>query len=645
VSLASLVGGALSVISGGIFDSGTRDGEASFTHTRVFASFHSDQGFDGAVSDTPNTAEKSPFRIVGFQTSTSFGAGGQWTLTVKPSIVGTDLLETLWEQPEDVWVRIVTLTGGKPTDVLFGLIDTFTEDLKRDNLGARSVTYTITGRDFQKVFTDTQFYINIYEGNGAVPLTAMYDVLSAAQKMNKGVGLTADVVVRTLINAWLGNGGLSETQWMLPKSLGARSFHSLLYLEFDAPTRGQINDPAIYSPDQFMFRDLWGILEEYNNGVLNEMFCSLADDQDIPFSLEDPPRATLTLRERPFPSTDKGKRSWEQIRTHNIKPGDVFSRTMSLGAPESTFNYWLLESAGNTGMGLDVLSMIQQGAARSQGVPGGVPIYDVASMKKHGFRRFSQSTRYFSLLDDQNWIVHVSRWLELLYDWYAVVPFELSGTLTTSRLLPKIRIGHKLHEARKNGKGVTYYVEGVTHAWQYPGAGKTTLNLTRGEYDGRDLLDQVNQASATAKLAFVKKQLLEDLFKTPLALTSIPHGSGVRLDKQVGQEETPEQMYLRRMGVIGPDPRARREGELDDTSADRLAVTSPGSLPDQQVGDAAEQAVGQRLAPARTQGSSTLSERDLEAGVPLPTQDNIANPESNALDADARELRDRKRRR
>lgn len=628
--LGGLVKDAMNAVSGGLFPSGAVDNEVSFQHTRVIASFHTDDGFDGAVDSVPNRTDQ-PFRIVGLQTNKLFGsAPGSWTLTVKARSDneeaqrnGNDLMR-LWDDPEDVWVRIVVVRNGIVSEAVFGLVNTITEQTVRSEGGARSVVYSIQGEDFHKVFARTSLYINIYENAGQLPIIPLYTAVA------KNLIGRPDEVVRTVVNAWLGNNGVADKQWKLPKSLGGRYFFDTLVLDLQK-TRGRIFDPALYSPDQMMGRNLWQTLEEYSNGMLNELYTTTGPDEPrgplSRWSAKKLPKPTLVLRERPFPSKDQGNRKWDDLPTHTLSPGDISGRQVSKGAPESRFNYWLLDAKGLVGDGLATQMQIQQAAGREKGAPGSAPIYNIEDIRRHGFRRFMQSTRFFPFRDDANFLTHAARWLHMLFDWHAVAPYELTGIIPCSKIFPDIKIGHRINERRKDGAQVTYYVEGVSHSWTYPGPGSTTCTVTRGEHSDRLLLDlvydRVSQSALDSMLGAAVGAVADTLSG------AVPHGSGTKLDKTVGQINTPERLFLAQRGLLQDDRTRIRRGELDHQPEDRVSRLRPADLPDQQVGSELEAAVGDALARReRTQGGN-LTQDELERGIRAPLPEQTAADESS----------------
>jgi hypothetical protein len=580
-------------------------GLAQATSTRVRVSFHSDEGFDGVIDTNPEFSKNQPFKVTGFSLTKRFGSTpGTFVLTLK-SHTGADLLR-LWRDPEDVWVIISAYKNGELYDMMLGLIDTVTEVLDRGLNGQRSVVYQVRGRDFQKIFTKSQIFINIHEHSGDLPAIPIYDAMR-----HSFIG-SPDNVVKGILNAWLGNDGVGDKQWKMPKSLGGRYFFDALELVFDNQLRGIIFEPALFDPTTYQGQGLWQLIEEFSNGLLNELYTEL----DWKFnSTQAYIRPRLILRERPFPSIIDGDRRWETLDTTYLNTTNIRNRSMSRGAPESRFNYWLIDGKGLLGNGLATLKMIQDAAAKTKGVPGSAPIYDIESIRKHGLRRWQNASRYLPFRDKMDLLLHSSSWLQLLHDWYAVAPYELSGTIVTNQLFPFIHIGKRLVEGRRDGNEVTYYVEGVTQSWNYPSAGSTTINVTRGEYADEHLLDIVYESMSG------ENQALESVIRATVDLVqnmklpgdAVPTGSGPQLDRMVGQAETPEQRYLVQRGKLETDAPIKR-GEVT-YEQDNLAEIRVGDLPDRQVPEYAE--ATQRSIPKRRR-VGVLSQEELEKGARLP---------------------------
>jgi len=460
------------------------------------------------------------FELVSFDSTKQFGpASGQWTITLKrgkgsgsnkPAPSPLDL----WKDPEDVWLGISAMINGKLFDVTLGLVDSISEDTFRGGSGERSETFTVTGRDFGKVFEQTNLFVNIFERGGIIPTMPLYDAMWPTV-----LGTPATITL-ALIRAWVGNNGLADSQWMLPPSLygGSTFYNALNKSTISESVRGDTKALGLLQPDP-QGRQLWDALQEYANLVLNELWVDLAPDPGRSGGSSDLTRNPVNgrmiellqvrglrpavyLRERPFPSSEfEPHEKWTRLPTHDLFPEDISARQIVKGGAQHRFNYWMLTAAGSQAGALGHAAAVQSYAERSggsqspiSGRPGQYPIYDIDDIRRHGLRKFSQSTRFLPLQDPDIGALFIavsSRWLKLVHDWYVVAPLEFTGTLTSSYLMPWIRIGHRVREVMFDGKRIVYYVEGVHHHYSYPGPGSTAITVTRGEPSDRDFLHEV----------------------------------------------------------------------------------------------------------------------------------------------------------
>jgi hypothetical protein len=68
----------------------------------------------------------------------------------------------------------------------------------------------------------------------------------------------------------------------------------------------------------------------------------------------------------------------------------------------------------------------------------------------------------------------------LLTEWYGQNDELFDGTMSM-RLRRDVRVGTRLdYSNRRSGERLSFYVEGVTHSFAYPGGASTSVNLTRG---------------------------------------------------------------------------------------------------------------------------------------------------------------------
>lgn len=461
------------------------------TITRAIVEFHTDDGFDGEVRGShPDVGS-----IISVSTTKAFGgASGTFSITMKKPQKKFDKrsLLRLWPDPEDVWVAIYFIVDGQRIDTLLGLVDSINENVQRSGEGARSETYTISGRDFGKIFETTTAFLNVFQPSVIQSLRGIADL---GQHF---VGGTPEVYIRTLIDTWIGNSGLPSQLWRLPNSMSSGSFYGILNLN-TIQRMGAVNgyclDPTIFYPSD-NGTVLWDLMQQYSNGILNELWCDLAPAPGDLHNLEYMTPAVY-LRERMFPIKGDASR-WNALRLRTLEVGDVKDRNITKGSPSSRFNYWVLDLF-NLGTGIGAADVVQSLTGVPPTHPGSIPIINEKSILRHGCRRWFQRSEFLPLNDDRpdsphphgpGAIVLAANWLKRIHDWYSIAPMQLSGTLVTTRVMPEIRIGERVREKRAEGN-ITYYVEGVEHEWSYPGPGRTTLTVTRGEYDTDRLLDTV----------------------------------------------------------------------------------------------------------------------------------------------------------
>jgi hypothetical protein len=483
-------------------------------HTRVAVALHTDER-GGLNIPSPVYAHPLLGKIIACSTHKEFGsASGTWSLTIKksPELGSRSALRAFWRDPEDVWVQLYFDVDGQRAYTMLGLVDTINEDTKRSGNGERAETYTINGRDFGKVFEQQELFVNFHHAPER-PLLSQSELTSTW--MDKILG-TPEAFVRTLLEVWVGNNGVAEQQWLLPSSLGGGYLYGMLAKRIERmknTVNGETLSPTLFQLDQTGGK-LWDVLQEYSHGLLNEMWVDLAPKAGAnPKELHNWVPA-FYLRERPFPTRSPNgattiTHKWHGLRAHVLRPGDVNGRQIAKGGASQRYNYWQLQMQGIGTEGFNVDEILQNGIDGIEpGFPGNLPIWNNDSIARHGLRRYTASTKFVPFWDQKRQAIFhrlAGEWLKRVHDWYVVAPFELSGQITTTRVMPEIRVGELLVEERAEGR-ITYYVEGVAHDWSFPGTGRTTLTVTRGEYEGDDLLDYVYDQYANPQTLSAREQ-------------------------------------------------------------------------------------------------------------------------------------------
>jgi len=617
------------------------------THTRAVVSFHGDEGFDGVI----NGAHPQIGRIVGIQTNKAFGdASGTFSVTIKKpqEFLGARSLHRLFPDPEDTWSKIKFVVDGQVIDTMLGLVDSVNEDTGRYGEGARVETYTITGRDFGKVFEQTELFVNLHDPSVFRNYLA-YKTWMEQQGAFLG---TPDKIIRALIEVWIGNRGITEKPWELPRSLGASSLFEFLELAtIQTMTSGNGNTfaPQLLSPDQR--GRLWDVMQEYSNGVMNEMWIDLVPNRGSPRDVSNLVPGVY-LRERMFP-TRGSRANWDRLPTFTLMPQDVEHRAVAKGGAANRYNYWTMGVPGFQGNQFSTAKLLQEAYGSAFGKPGSIPIINAESIRRHGLRMWEGASNYLLINSPDEgkfWLGVAANWLARVHDWYSVAPLQLSGSLITTRLFPEIRIGTRIREVRQEGT-IVYYCEGVAHDWQYPGRGRTTLTVTHGEYEDINLLDRIyaqydnpaiiTQEECTDMLPPPRPdQLDESISNEDLAKIAAGCRFGASISPIVGDElqfGLPDVTFVTggdaaqalalaqaQLAVVGvgapppPDPRMLPTGTPETQQADLLAIGL----------------TSEALPPPQPLQEVPLSREALEAGQPISLPDPLGGFDPESLSED-----------
>jgi len=483
-----------------------------------------ENGFSGSTATREGRLTVGyPIRVT--TTKTLGGASGSFQVTMKkPEAYSTFNYLTIWSDPEDVWVLIQWRCDGQLVDSLLGMLDSVDSNTTREAYGKRDETYELHGRDFGKVFEETLLYLNPFIEGALIAYPQLVNVVA-----NNIVNGTPADFIEALIEAWIAGGPIGQS-WQPPPGLGlAAKFFDMLDLSgIEAMTRdrnGGATTFQLINPDQDG-GTLWDTMQQYSNGVLNELFVDLAPPATNPHGLTGF-KPTVFLRERKFPTKATGDSDYATLPTWELEPSLIHSKQLAKGGASTRYNFWHLYPGGLGSV--DLRSFVNKGRG-VPGVPDANPIWNEQSIRRHGLRRWENTTLFvpntlrdkdpdLTLADTglaaSSWLTTLSEWLLKIHDWYSIAPKQLSGSILTTRLLAEIRIGSRIVEQTESGD-ITYYCEGVEHSWQYPGTGQTRLTVTRGEYANSKLLDaeyaplDAQEIKARALLEADQKLLLEN---------------------------------------------------------------------------------------------------------------------------------------
>ncbi len=613
------------------------------THTRVRVTVYSWDG-DGAPGRVDGF--DSDFgHVLACSTTKQLGpAAGSWTVSLKkPPVMGAASWHSLWYDPEDTWVLIQWVIDGQLIDGLYGLIDSIAEASVWEKAGG-SETYTISGRDVGKAFEQTQCFVNVHADTAAQSALAIQTRFTP-----RGIEPPGHFV-NLLAEAWIGNYDAAAQPWMLPPGMPRQSLWALLLDRvgcMDPEIDGVCFDPTLMAPDGA--RPLWSFMQEYSNGLMNELFVDLAPAESLPANALTGLLPALTLRRRPFP-TSGDRTAWDALPTHELTPHDVGTRNVTKGGPAQRFNYWLFGTLGSVD-GIAAQALLHDTGATA-GRPGSIPIWNVNSIQRHGLRLWQQDAGLFVPLnldvdaearlglagDRPSWMRLAARWLSDIHDWYVTAPLELSGSIHTTRMYPEVRIGHRIRE-----NGYTYYVEGVANSWTMGQRGSTTITVTRGEHDDAHLLEAVyaemDRGLTSRDRLFMPREALQTfdestaLDRDGAYMESAPLNIRARVDAMtygLDRGEVSEGEGFTTTGD-GAGPTAGEGGDVTPTTERQLGHMPPETRRDARTRRAFRGEDREDLAPGTSTAlgnagideTAQFDQAALEAGEPIPVDTSV----------------------
>lgn len=438
-----------------------------------------------------NQYEKSP-SIVAVNTDKTMGAAaGSWSVTCKPGR-NDEIFDRI---RDDDWVDITFRRHGKRFLVMRGLVDDVMRTRATGGTGATTKSYTISGRDFGKIWEVTPIWFS--------PWAAENVSGAVSQRVFVGAeGVLGDPVIA--VTGYLSGmlealADVGRAHWQLPPGLpqSVSKFIDEVSFDLDAfPTKYRENgSEALVGLSQNWLMpsgNLWQLGKEWSDPLFNELFTDIrrsgtSFDQMRPGEelLPDDAQMTVVFRERPFPNLDEGRNSpWFKLPTFEIARQDIVSDTIGRGGAER-YNAFF------------VAPQLTQELLDSGGIDLAEPLWNPAEISRHGLRRFDVSSKYSSA--NANLLTISRNQRERIKDWYCLNPYLLTGSIQLGLGRPDIRIGSRLlipstgKEPRE-----TYYVEQVTHDWVFGRGTRTSLGVTRG-FRGTDdeLLNQLTEVAAS----------------------------------------------------------------------------------------------------------------------------------------------------
>ena len=413
--------------------------------------------------------------VVGVQTSKTLGAGsGQFSITIKPSKVAEAIFQWL---VDDDWVDLVFYRHDQPWHVMRGLVDEVRRSKIVGGTGATSEVYTITGRDFTKIWEMTPVWFSPYANNDLVTDAVAHKVFEAIPSVAGAPDVSVPAYLKSFLEEIAKSAGVN---WNPPSGMPTITDNSFLQsVKFwnanyqNKPSRKQFN-PNFMQPSG----TLWQLAQQHSDPLFTELYADLLPE-DGPLSARlasgEPMDLgemfmTVVIRDKPFPVSDAGDfiDSWADLPMAIIPKQQVISSDLGRGGAERFNTYFVASLLHQEQTTKDSLSII-------------TPLVNLEEIKRHGMRRMDVQSQMAP--DKLDFGVMATQQRKIIRDWYALNPYMISGTLSLGVGRPDIRVGMRVRVpgvADDASDDETYYVENVNHQWQFRMGTRTTLGVTRG---------------------------------------------------------------------------------------------------------------------------------------------------------------------
>ena len=465
-------------------------------------------GASGAMDFKGRYRQDSDHAIIAVNTAKTLEGAGQFSVQLKPAKGVSDTI--LDRVVDDDWIDIVFKRHDRVWHTMRGTVDRVSRSRAVAGSGATSWIYSISGRDFQKIWEMTPLWFNRLalenvEGGWA------YKIYSQIPNL----GGDPSNVVQAFLQGWfeaLGNAG--RVNWVMPATIPNTKGNFLDDIKagwnvsgFSGVPKRKAIDPNLMNPSG----TLWTLAKGWSDPAFCELFCDLGKQGVAlgPNDVLDINDSTMSVffRDRPFPFSlnvqdDTGappaglqlglNSAWFQLPLHIVNRQEIVSDEVSRDGSERMNAYF-------------VSPQIQQDLLGAGGMDMTQPLWDPDDIIRHGLRRYDINTCYKTDAGTLLLLSVTQRYM--LLNWYAMNPYLLSGTISLGHGRPDIHVGTRIRIPGEGGDTTldeTYYVEGVNHSWSMGPGIRTTLQVTRGFIgDDNALIQAITNATANYKVPTV----------------------------------------------------------------------------------------------------------------------------------------------
>ncbi|OGO08147.1 MAG: hypothetical protein A2Y61_00235 [Chloroflexi bacterium RBG_13_60_13] len=424
--------------------------------------------------------------LISVSTSKAMGAAsGTFVIQMKPSRAVASLFEQI---TDDDWVDISIYRHAAGWHTMRGLVDEIRRTRNIGGSGATSEVFTISGRDFGKVWEITPVWFSPY-ANDVVSTMVASQVFNARPQVVGNPGAAARAYLYQFLEAISSRQG---PDWELPPGIPGALYGAFLenivfrvaapYFQ-NLPARQAFN-PGFMNPSG----TLWGLAQQFSDPMFTELYADLLPDGD-PFSgrisAGDPlgtrdMKMTVVLRDKPFPVVDPEviggppnpgyRHPWGKVPLMVVPRQQIVSSDLGRSGIERFNAYMAAPVVYQETMGANALKIL-------------APLLDRKDLQRHGFRRMDVASNMVPPDEAALQIYELANWQRrIIRDWYCLNPYMLNGSISLGIGRPDIRIGCRVIIPAESDDDLdeTYYVEQVSHNWTFGTAVKTSLGVTRG---------------------------------------------------------------------------------------------------------------------------------------------------------------------
>lgn len=472
-------------------------------------------------------------KVVSVSTSKSMGeVDNPFSIVLKST---EDLTE--WFIDAD-WVDIEFTKHGDIHHVMRGVIDEVRESVMV-NKRATDRTFTITGREYGKIWSDTPLFFNKFIGENVVGaavqkafsmggkevpfgdprkvvkgmlfnfLRSDAEEIAQVQGVDQDLSLFDEVLKRNiteeqlladltsdentddtgLVTRQLAEKRIGKASWYLPAMPGIKYgsfFVDNIY--YKKPLR---MFPERTSPEISLMNiedgSLWELAKEWSDPHFCELYPDLLDSGTLDY-IKSPKdryrtRMGVILRDKPFMTRHATKGS---SSSGSIDNSEWFNLPEA-SVPEQAISMMNLGRGGTSRLNAFFLAPKLTQELKIDGINLQLPVWDVTDITQRGIRRLDVISPYIVVYENEDGLVGMTQsQRERLVDWYALGPYMYNGTINLSIGMPDIRIGSKLKLVRGFSEdNIIFYVEGVSHSWDLDTGMQTSVTVTHG-FKGTD---------------------------------------------------------------------------------------------------------------------------------------------------------------